>query len=371
MTAESRSRERSAWTGPLGVAFVLVVVYVLARLLGPILVPFVIAWILAYVANPPVRWLMRHGWARPWATILVSFVLIFCVAILAFIFLPLATQQALRLGEAALRAWPAARTHIAHFLAHWGLTIPSTAPAWRSLVTHALRHWSRIGVWASGVLGVLTRSGLVVVMTVFDIVLVPLLTFYFLRDWDRIARQLGRLVPRGYRRDLARLLGEANHVLGAFLRGQLLVMVALAVTYTVGLVVVGLKSAIFVGLFAGFMSFVPYLGFASGVLVGELAMLVSGGGVSGMLAVAIVFAVGEILESFVYVPLLVGGRARLHPLVVIFVLLAGGRLLGFLGVLAAVPVTAVVAVFGRELLRRYRRGSFYRSGRRGEDGSRP
>ncbi len=344
------------WSGPLGVALVVAVLYLLARLLGPILVPFVAAWILAYMTNPLVRRLVRHGWGRGWATAVVLALLLLAGALLGFILVPLAAHQAERVGRAAVAAWPAARAHLRAFLLSWGLRLP----AWRSLVPRLLHHWSRLGGWAVTLTGLVTSSGLVLVMAVFDVVLVPLLTFYLLRDWDNLSIRLDRLVPRPRRRDLRRLVREADRILGAFLRGQLLVMAALAATYALGLGVVGLRAALFVGLFAGLMSCVPYLGFVSGLVVGVAAMLLQGGGGAGVLAVAAVFAVGTTLENFVYVPLFVGGRTRLHPLVVIFVLLAGGRLLGFLGVLVAVPAAAVAAVFGREAVRHYRGGSFYR-----------
>ncbi len=354
-----RDRLRAAgWSGPLGVAFVVVALYLLARLLGPILIPFAAAWILAYMANPPVRRLVRHGWGRRWATTVVLLVLLFAGALLGFILVPLAVHQAVRVGRAAASAWPSVRAHLRAFFASAGIALPP----WKSLVPRLFHHWSRLGGLALTFTGVVTHSGLDLVMAVFDVVLVPLLTFYFLRDWDLLARRLDRLVPRRARHDLRRLVRESDRILGAFLRGQLLVMAALAATYTLGLALVGLRAALFVGLFAGFMSFVPYLGFASGLVVGVTAVLLQGGGGAGVLAVAAVFAVGTTLENFVYIPLFVGGRTRLHPLAVILVLLVGGRLLGFLGVLVAVPAAAVLAVFAREAVRRYRAGRLYRGG---------
>lgn len=355
----------SPWRGPLGVAFLLAALYVLVRLLGPILVPFVAAWILAYVTNPAVRRLARHGWRRGWATAVVLLFVLLAGALLAFILVPLALHQGERVGRAAAADWPALRAHLRAFLAAHGIALPD----WRSLIPHLLHHWNRLSGWALTLTGLVTSSGLVLVMAVFDIVLVPLLTFYFLRDWDTLARRLDRLVPRPRRRDLRRLVGEADRILAGFFRGQLLVMAALAVTYAVGLALVGLRAALFVGLFAGLMSFVPYLGFASGLLVGVIAMLLEGGGGGAVLAVTAVFAVGTTLENFVYIPLFVGGRTRLHPLAVVFVLLAGGRLFGFLGILIAVPAAAVAAVFGREMVRRYRGGRLYRgSGGGGTEG---
>lgn len=362
MNATNRSRF-DAWSGPLGVAFLVLAAYFLARLLGAILVPFAAAWILAYMANPLVRRLVRRGWGRGGATALVFAVLLLAGALLGFILVPLAVHQAVRVGRAAAAAWPEARAHLRALLSSWGIALP----AWRNLLPRLLHHWRRLGGWALTLTGLVTSSGLALAMAVFDVVLIPLLTFYLLRDWDRLARRLDRLVPRPHRRDLRRLVAEADRILGAFLRGQLLVMAALAATYTVGLALIGLRAALFVGLFAGLMSFVPYLGFASGLVVGVLAMILQGGGGAGVLETAAVFAVGTTLENFVYIPLFVGGRTRLHPLAVIFVILAGGRLLGFLGVLVAVPAAAVAAVFGREALRRYRAGGFYRRDAGAED----
>ncbi|EQD41110.1 protein belonging to Uncharacterized protein family UPF0118, partial [mine drainage metagenome] len=146
----------------------------------------------------------------------------------------------------------------------------------------------------------------------FDIILIPILTFYLLKDWDHLVERCVTEIPEPYRTPAIRVGGEINKVLSAFFRGQLLVMAALALSYTLGLSLIGLHVALLIGCFAGLMSFVPYLGFFSGLILALLAMFLQGGGPLGLISVCIVFLIGEGLESFVYIPFFIGGRTHLH-----------------------------------------------------------
>ena len=156
-----------------------------------------------------------------------------------------------------------------------------------------------------------------------------------------------------------RLALESNEVLGGFIRGQLLVMLILGILYAVGLWWVGLDLGILIGLLAGLLTFVPYLGPAAIVIVGGLAALVQYGDWQQLAGVAMVFSIGQIIESFVLTPMLVGDRIGLHPMAVIFAVMAGGTLFGFLGMLLALPVAAVVNVLLRYAQDRYRKSRLY------------
>ncbi len=321
----------------------------LLHYLGSILVPFAVAALLAYLANPAVDRMSRHHIPRSVGT-MVSFIVIFLAGTgLVLLVIPIIEQEGIELIRALANYLPVWNTAAVPWIrTHLGVDVSSFSHIIQSLKLHlrSLPGLTRpIFDWIS-------RSGAFLANVLFDLLLVPILTFYLLRDWNLLLAKAPGLVPPFYRPTLIKTTREVNRVLGAFFRGQLLVMVALAISYTIGLTIAGLHVALLVGCFAGLMSFVPYLGFFSGLLVACVAMVIQGGGGMGLLAVLIVFAVGEGLESFVYIPWFIGGRTHLHPVAVIFAILAGGALFGFVGVLLAVPVAAVGQVLLHETLAR-------------------
>ena len=196
-------------------------------------------------------------------------------------------------------------------------------------------------------LGQVSRSGGKLLGFAASLVLVPVVTFYLLRDWDRLIAWIDEMVPRHNLDLVHRLAREADEVLGAFLRGQLLVMIGLGIIYSLGLWLAGLQLALLIGMVSGLVSFVPYLGFVVGLLSASIAMLVQSQELLPLVWVLLAFTVGQIIESSVLTPLLVGDRIGLHPVAVIFAVMAGAQLLGFIGILVALPVAAVLAVLLR------------------------
>ena len=194
---------------------------------------------------------------------------------------------------------------------------------------------------------------------VAKLVLIPVLFFYFLRDWDRLVAKVDHLMPRHVEPVVRRLANESDQVLGAFLRGQLSVMAALAVIYSIGLTLVGIDLALLIGMAAGLISFVPYLGAILGVVAALIAAVVQFGDWFHPGMVLLVFAIGQATEGMVLTPLLVGDRIGLHPVAVIFAIMAGGQLFGFLGILLALPVAAILMVGVRYLHERYLRSELY------------
>ncbi|MDE2195887.1 MAG: AI-2E family transporter, partial [Gammaproteobacteria bacterium] len=192
-----------------------------------------------------------------------------------------------------------------------------------------------------------------------NLVLIPVVTFYLLRDWDRLMARSAALLPRAAAPTVTRLARDCNTVLGAFLRGQLLVMLCLAILYSLGLSVIGLDSAVAIGVIAGLLSFVPYLGIFTGIILALLSAIIQGQGWPLLVEVLIVFGVGQLLSDFVLTPRLVGERIGLHPLLVIFAILAGGELFGFAGVLLALPVAATGTVLVRYAHERYIKSRLY------------
>jgi predicted PurR-regulated permease PerM len=222
-------------------------------------------------------------------------------------------------------------------------------------------HWKEAGGFATAVLARVSKSGLTVVGWALNIVMIPVVAFYLLRDWDILVERIHALVPRSIEPVVSRLARESDDVLGAFLRGQLSVMVALGIVYGVGLWLVGISVGPLIGMIAGLISFVPYLGAITGVVMAVIAALVQYQDFTHVALVLIVFAIGQSLEGYVLVPRLVGEKIGLHPVAVIFAVLAGGELFGFLGVLLALPVASVIMVLLRYAHERYTASELYRA----------
>ena len=207
----------------------------------------------------------------------------------------------------------------------------------------------------------MSRSGFAMVAWVINLALLPILAYYFLRDWDKLVERVASMIPRNHIEVVTRLARESNDVLGAFIRGQIVVMIALGIVYAAGLSLVGLNLGLLIGLVAGLISFIPYLGATTGVVMAVLAALVQSQGfdLQLLVLVGVVFTVGQLLESYVLTPRIVGDKIGLHPVAVIFAVMAGGQLFGFLGMLLALPAAAVINVLLRYAHQRYRQSELY------------
>jgi predicted PurR-regulated permease PerM len=226
-------------------------------------------------------------------------------------------------------------------------------------------HWRETGDIATQILRRISSSSLALIAWVANIALIPVVTFYLLRDWDKMVARIRDLLPRRIEPTASHLASECDEVLGAFLRGQFLVMMSLGLIYAFGLWLLGLDLALLIGLVAGLASIVPYLGTIVGIGAALIAALVQFGDLWHLAGVALVFGVGQTLEGFVLTPLLVGDRIGMHPVAVIFAILAGGQLFGFVGVLLALPIAAVIMVLLRHAHARYKESRLY--GTEGDD----
>ena len=339
----------------LGIAAVLVY---LIWLLAPVIMPFAIAAMLAYMGDPLADRLERAGLSRTWAATIVFITLLVVFAGVLVLLIPLIAKQVENLiinlphyaEWAQDTAWPwvQAKLHLD----------PHTLDGDR-LLALIKAHMDSVGGVASTVLGTVSRSSLGIVMWLTNLVLIPVVAFYLLRDWDRLVATIDHMLPRSIQPTVAYLARESDKILGAFVRGQLLVMLVLGVFYAAGLTVTGLSVGLLIGLVAGILSFVPYLGFIVGFGAAMIAVLVQYGDWEHVLLVCGVFAVGQTLEGYVLVPKLVGDKIGLHPVAVIFAVLAGGYLFGFLGVLLALPAASVILVLLRYLVERYQQSELY------------
>lgn len=328
-------------------------------LLGPILTPFVISALLAWLGDPLVARLERAGRSRAVAVGLVFLFMILMLVLALLILVPLLSSQIEKLidwlpqlaGWISFTAIPWLESKLGVKLA--GYVDPDY------LVGLLKAHWQQAGGIAATVLGGLSKSGLAILGWVANIVLIPVLTFYFLRDWRTMLAQLRALLPRPVEPVVMQLARESDDVLGGFLRGQLSVMVSLGAIYGFGLWMVGLDLGLLIGFIAGLVSFVPYLGAMVGISAAVIATLVQHGDLMHLALVLGIFMLGQTIESFVLTPWLVGDRIGLHPVAVIFSIMAGGQLFGFLGVLLALPVAAVAMVGLRYAYRHYTESHLY------------
>ena len=338
---------------------ILAVIGFLLWRLSPMLMPFVVAAMLAYLGDPLADRLERLHMSRTLAVSIVFLVLMLALGGALLLLIPLISRQIENLIQNVPRyvdwaehtAWPWLQVKL-----HLD---PRTFES-DQLIATIKEHIGSVGGIAGQVLGKVSRSGLGVVLWLTNLVLIPVVAFYLLRDWDRLVAAIDCLLPRSIQPTIAHLARESDVVLGAFVRGQLLVMLALGVYYggTLSLVA-GLSVGALIGMVAGLLSFVPYLGFITGFAAAIIAALVQYGDWKHPLIVCAVFIVGQLLEGYVLVPKLVGEKIGLHPVAVIFSVLAGGELFGFLGVLLALPAASVAMVLLRYLMERYRHSDLY------------
>ena len=220
--------------------------------------------------------------------------------------------------------------------------------------------WTKAGGIIKALVSTLSKSSLTLLGWAANLVLIPVITFYLLRDWDNLVKYIRELLPRNLEPKIAELAKESDLMLGAFMRGQVMVMLALGVIYSVGLGIVGVDFALLIGIISGIISFIPYMGLIVGMAIASISALVETGSMMMVFWVFIVFSLAQIFEGFLLTPMLVGDRIGLHPVAVIFGVLAGGQLFGFFGILLALPVCAVLAVLMRHAHDSYLESQIYK-----------
>lgn len=331
----------------------------LLYLLAPALTPFLCSALLAYLGDPLVDRLQRAGCSRTLGVSLVFAVMFVAGIGFLLVMVPVLERQiAVIIAKTPVAIdWLQARA-LPWLSARLGLELALDAEA---LKQSFVAHWQELGNVLKQLALQVGRSGQVLLGWVSFLLLVPVVTFYLLRDWDALVANVSALLPRPVEPRVSRIAREIDEVLAEFLRGQLTVMAVMGFLYVVGLWMVGLDLAFGVGVLAGLVSFVPYLGIIVGVLLAGVAALLQFGDAWHLLGVVAVFTVGQVLEGMVLSPLLVGDRIGLHPVAVIFAVMAGGQLFGFFGVLLALPAAAAVVVLLRHSHDEYRRSALYGS----------
>jgi predicted PurR-regulated permease PerM len=335
----------------------------LLYLLEPILTPFVAAAILAYICDPWVTRLcalkLPRGWKIPrtLAALLVMAALLGLLALLILIMLPLLQQEFSHFISRLPALLDAARLKLIPFLQErFGFSLQWDSEVLKSLLS---THWQSAGGAAAKVLPWLGGSGAMLLGLLMNVLLIPLVLFYLLRDWPLLLAKIEHAIPRRMYAKVMEIAREIDSILAQFLRGQVSVMLLMSGFYVSCLWLTGLEFALPIGVVAGMLVFVPYLGMLTGLALATLAAFTQFDQFSSVALVWGVFAAGQMLEGMVVTPWLVGDRIGLHPLAVIFALLAFGQLFGFFGLLLALPLSATLVVGLRHIGRWYMNSHLY------------
>ena len=341
MTFTSAQRQTLTWIA-LSAALA-----VLVWLLGPVLTPFIVAAVLAYVLHPLVERLARRRVPRVVAATIVEIAAIVIVLAVVLLIVPILSKQLPLLREQIPLLADRANTQLAPWLARFGIDVALDTASIKEFVLKYLN--TNLEDWTATALSSARIGGSILLAVVGNAFLIPMVLFYLLMDWNNLVARIASLIPPRARERTHSFIDECDSTLGQYLRGQLLVMVVLAAYYSAGLALFGFDLAVPVGVFTGLAVFIPYVGFGLGLVLALISAVLQFTGWHGLIGVAVVFGVGQLLESFVLTPRLVGERIGMSPLTVIFALLAFGHLFGFVGVLIALPVSAVLVVAVRRM----------------------
>ncbi|HJV81218.1 AI-2E family transporter [Noviherbaspirillum sp.] len=331
--------------------------------LGPVLAPFIAAGILAYALNPTTDWLSTRQLGkirmpRALATIIVIVLLLAAILALVLIVLPIMQKQIPLLQEQIPHFLTRLNAFLAPRLQEIGIRVRLDEVGIKRIVSQYFTSsgdeiWSAL--FASAKVGGIAMLGWLATLS-----LIPVALFYLLLDWHAVVNRVETFIPRRWIGKASGFGREVDGLLAQYLRGQLAVMMILAIYYSAALAIAGFDVAVPVGVLTGILVFIPYLGFGLGLVLALIAAVLQFDGLHGLLLVAGIYGAGQVIEGFFLTPRLVGERIGLHPLAVIFALLAFGHLFGFVGVLLALPASAIVAVAFRHLRLHYINSSFYR-----------
>ncbi|MDB5941302.1 MAG: family transporter [Ramlibacter sp.] len=356
MQPSPTQKRAAAWIG------IALVAALALWLLGPVITPFAVASVLAYALTPLVDRLDALGngrMPRVLAVIAVELLFILALAGVVLMTVPILAKEIPLMREQMPLLVDKLDSVLAPWLAQYGINVSLDIA---SLKAQALKYLNaNYEETFYSLLASLKLGGSVALAVIFNAVLIPVALFYLLMDWDRFVARVLELVPPRARPNVDSFTHEADQVLGQYLRGQLLVMLIMAVFYSTGLALFGLDLAVPIGFFTGLAMFIPYLGFGVGLVLATLAGALQFASAKALVMVAVVYGIGQVIEGFYITPRLVGERIGLHPLAVIFALLAFAQLFGFVGVLVALPASAVLLVAMRRLRVGYMSSKLYQS----------
>ncbi|MFZ2651386.1 MAG: AI-2E family transporter [Burkholderiaceae bacterium] len=352
MTLSPDRRQSIAWIALalLGLAAV--------KLLAPVLTPFLIAAVLAYALHPPVEWLAARRVPRVLAVAMIEVAAIAALLALVLLVVPIISKELPLLQEQIPRLAERLNQVLSPWLAQFGFPEGLDVASIKAFVLKYLN--ANVEDLTAALLSSARIGGSILLAIVGLIILVPVALFYLLMDWPSLVQRAKHLIPPHSRPRIEGFMAECDATLGQYLRGQLLVMVILAVYYSVALGIAGFDLALPVGVFTGLAIFIPYVGFAVGLVLALTAGALQFDGAYGLITVVVVYGIGQVGEGFFLTPRLVGERIGMNPLMVIFALLAFGHLFGFVGVLIALPLSSLVVVAVRRARAMYLASPLYR-----------
>ncbi len=335
----------------------LVFFFLLVYLLSPILLPFVAGSAIAYFLDPAVHRLERWRVPRTLATVLALLMFVVLLVAVFSLLVPLVQLQAAELARRAPGLVDAARTRFEHLMQFAEQNLgPEDVAKLRDALGGTV---GSIAAWLARFIQGLLSSGIALANLLSLVFITPVVAFFLLRDWDGILRRIDGWLPRDHLATIREQAKIVDATLAGYVHGQLLVCLGVGIYYAAALSLIHLEFGLIIGILAGILTFIPYVGFATGFVLAMSLALIQFGSFAGLLSVLIVFAIGQVLESNVLAPKLVGERVHLHPVWVIFALLAFGSVFGFLGVLLALPAAAVIGVLVRFMLARYLASPLY------------
>lgn len=345
MNLSSQQRKVLSWVA-LAILF-----FATLWLLSPVLVPFIFAALLAYALHPAVEGLVVKGVPRVLAVLMLELAFGFGLFALLLLVVPILSKELPLLRDQIPMLAVALNERLVPWLSQFGIHLALDTASIKAFVVKYLD--ANLEDWLSTALSSARIGGSFVLAIVGNLVLIPVVLFYLLMDWPRLVKRVWGLVPPRMRTATAEFLDECDAMLGQYLRGQVMVMLILALFYSAALALAGFDLALPVGVLTGLAVFIPYLGFGLGLMLALLAGVLQFASLYGVIAVAVVYGAGQLLEGFVLTPRLVGERIGLSPLTVIFALLAFGHLFGFVGVMIALPVSALGVVAGMRVQKLY------------------
>ncbi|WP_245540319.1 AI-2E family transporter [Paracoccus zeaxanthinifaciens] len=341
-------RKQIIWWG-LAAAILLISMW----LLGQAILPFMIGAGVAYLLDPVADRLERMGLSRTMSVVVITFVVVLVAVALILLILPLLIRQATALIQTAPEMLGQGRAFVE---SRFPGMIPTDAGLQETLTELQAALGEQAGNVASKVLGSVRG----ILGTISILVIVPVVSFYLLLDWDRMVARIDELLPREHAGTIRRLASEIDDALSGFLRGQATVILILGTWYALALMFVGLPFGFFIGIMAAVLSFIPYVGvLIGGVTAIGVALFSFWGDPLWIGAVVAIFAVGQVVEGNYLQPKIVGSHVGLHPVWLLLALSVFGSLFGFVGLVMAVPMAAAVGVLARFAIERYRASALY------------
>lgn len=324
-----------------------------------VVMPFAAGILIAYLLNPMVEKLTNRKVGRTLATCLILFLCIIAVVPALVLLLGVINEQLIKFIS-NLPAWSSAFIiKITPIFEDLSKTFPSLAP--ENIREYLQSNADNAVKVITSLLKKVVSSGLAFVNIISMLIITPIVVFYMLRDWPSFTKKIDNLLPKKSKKEINSLLTQIDRAIAGFLRGQFSVCIILGTIYSIGLYIVGLQLGVMVGFIAGIISFIPYVGSITGFVTAMIIAFIQYDTLSPILQVVAVFGFGQLLESYYLTPTLVGDSVGLHPVWIMFAILAGGAILGFLGVLVAVPVAAILAVLVRHFIDKYKKSEYYKN----------